>query len=58
VLRRFLFETRAGELFLAWLERRAGLAVVLADGLADEPSGRLAQPDCEAFWKEEALAKG
>jgi len=39
LLRRLLFETRAGELLLALLEKTAGLAVVRAEWLADQPSG-------------------
>lgn len=34
MLTRLLFETKAGERFLTWLERRLGLAIVLADSLA------------------------
>lgn len=34
MLRKLLFETRAGEWFLALLERHAGLAVVDAEWLA------------------------
>ena len=39
-LRWILFETMAGELFLRWLERRAGLAIVQADWLCMQQSGR------------------
>lgn len=39
VLRWLLFETRAGELLLTLLEKTAGLAVVRAKWLADQPSG-------------------
>ena len=35
-----LFETKLGELFLALLERRVGLAIVRSDWLSDQPSGR------------------
>ena len=38
-LRWLLLETRAGELLLAILERKAGLAVVQSDWLGDQPSG-------------------
>jgi len=47
MLRRLLFETRLGELLLAWLERRADLAIVLADELADQQSRWL--PEEEAL---------
>lgn len=40
ILRWLLFETRVGELLLAFLERRAGLAVVTADWLGDQHSGK------------------
>ena len=40
VLKRLLFETRLGELLLALLERKAGLAVVSADSLAGQVSGK------------------
>ena len=40
VIRRFLFETKVGELLLTFLERKVGLAVVQADWLADQPSGK------------------
>ena len=39
VLRWLLFETKAGNLLLALLEKTAGLAVVQAEWLADQPSG-------------------
>jgi hypothetical protein len=39
LIRRLLFETKAGELLLAFLERTAGLAVVQADWLGAERSG-------------------
>lgn len=39
VLRWFIFETKVGELLLALLERRAGLAVVSAEWLARQRSG-------------------
>ena len=39
IVRWFLFETRMGLLFLALLERKAGLAVVNADWLGKQPSG-------------------
>jgi len=39
LLRWLLFETRAGELLLAFLEKTAGLAVVQADWLGAQPSG-------------------
>jgi hypothetical protein len=40
LLKWFLFETGVGELLLLWLERKAGLAVVRADWLGAQPSGR------------------
>jgi hypothetical protein len=40
IVRWFLFETRLGEALLAQIERRLGLAVVRADWLADQYSGR------------------
>jgi hypothetical protein len=40
LLRRFLFGTRAGELLLALLEKTVGLAVVQADWLGSQPSGK------------------
>ncbi len=40
MLRQLLFETKMGELLLAFLERRVGLAVVRADWLGDHPSGK------------------
>ena len=39
VLRWLLFETKAGNLLLALLEKTAGLAVVQAEWLAVQPSG-------------------
>jgi hypothetical protein len=36
MLRKLLFETKAGERFLAWLERAAGLALVDAAWLAEQ----------------------
>lgn len=39
ILRRLLFETQVGELLLAFLERRAGLAVVQAEWLGALLSG-------------------
>jgi len=39
LLRRLLFETRLGELLLAFLERKAGLAVVRAEWLGTQLSG-------------------
>ena len=39
LLRWLLFETRVGEALLAFLEKRAGLAVVQAEWLAAQPSG-------------------
>lgn len=39
ILRWLLFETKMGGLLLAFLERRAGLAVVMADWLGDQRSG-------------------
>ena len=39
LLRWLLFETGVGELLLAFLERKAGLAVVQSDWLGDQPSG-------------------
>ena len=38
-LRWLLLETKAGELLLAFLERKAGLAVVQSDWLGDQLSG-------------------
>ena len=38
-LRWLLLETRAGELLLTFLERKAGLAVVQSDWLGDQLSG-------------------
>ena len=38
LLRWLLFETRMGEMFLVFLERRVGLAVVQAEWLAMQPS--------------------
>ena len=35
-----LFETRLGELLLALLERRTGLAIVRSDWLSTQSSGR------------------
>lgn len=40
-LRKLLFNTKAGERFLAWLEKAAGLALVEADWLAEQPGGSL-----------------
>ena len=39
IVRRFLFETKCGEMLLSFLERRVGLAVVKADWLGDQRSG-------------------
>jgi hypothetical protein len=39
ILRWLLFETKAGNLLLALLEKTAGLAVVQAEWLADQSSG-------------------
>jgi len=39
IVRWFLFETKLGELLLALLERWAGLSVVDADWLGEQPSG-------------------
>ncbi len=39
LVRKFLFETKLGELLLAFLERKAGLAVVQADWLDAQRSG-------------------
>jgi hypothetical protein len=39
VMRWLLFETKPGNLLLALLEKTAGLAVVQAEWLADQPSG-------------------
>jgi hypothetical protein len=36
VLRKLLFETKAGERLLAWLERATGLALVDAAWLAEQ----------------------
>jgi hypothetical protein len=38
VLRRFLFETKFGKMFLCFLEQKVGLAVVRADWLAVQRS--------------------
>lgn len=40
IVRRLLFETRVGEMFLTLLERRLGLAVIQAKGLAEEHAGQ------------------
>jgi hypothetical protein len=40
LLRRLLFGTRIGELLLALLERTTGLAVVQAEWLGAQPSGK------------------
>ena len=40
LLSRFLFETKLGEMLLALLESRFGLAVVQAEALAGQRSGR------------------
>jgi hypothetical protein len=40
LVRRLLFETRVGEAFLAFLERRVGLAVVQVEWLATQRSGQ------------------
>jgi hypothetical protein len=40
LLRRLLFETRVGERLLALLEKATGLAVVQADWLGAQPSGK------------------
>ena len=40
LVRRLLFETRIGEAFLAFLERRVGLAVVQVEWLATQRSGQ------------------
>lgn len=37
MIKHFLFETRLGEWLLACIERRWGLAVVMADELANLP---------------------
>lgn len=39
LLRRFLFETKVGEMLLALLERAAGLAVVEAEWLGTQAGG-------------------
>jgi len=39
LLRWLLFETKLGEMLLAFLERAAGLAVVNAEWLGTQPSG-------------------
>jgi hypothetical protein len=44
-LKRLLFETRIGELLLAFLERRLGLAVVQVDWLEVQSSGTVSQPE-------------
>jgi hypothetical protein len=41
ILRWLLFETKAGELLLTFLERKVGLAVVQADWLDSQRSGEL-----------------
>jgi hypothetical protein len=41
LLRWFLFETKAGELLLALLEKTAGLAIVQAEWLGAQSSGQL-----------------
>jgi hypothetical protein len=38
-VRRFLFETRLGELVLVFLERHVGLAIIQADWLAGQRCG-------------------
>ncbi len=40
LVRWFLFETQIGELLLALLERRAGLAIVRSDWLGALPSNK------------------
>jgi hypothetical protein len=40
LLRWLLFETKAGELLLALLEKTAGLAIVQAEWLGAQPSGK------------------
>ena len=40
ILKWLLFETKLGELLLVYLERHVGLAVVHADWLAIQPSGK------------------
>ena len=45
ILRWFLFSTRFGELLLAVLERKAGLAVVNAEWLGEQRSGWPVVPD-------------
>ena len=40
IVRRLLFETRVGEMFLAFLERRLGLAVIQAEELAGQCAGQ------------------
>jgi len=42
LVRWFLFETRFGELLLAFLEQKVGLAVVEAGWLAEQRCGELA----------------
>ena len=39
IVRWLLFETVFGELLLAFLERKVGLAVVSAEWLGEQPSG-------------------
>jgi hypothetical protein len=40
ILRRLLFETSMGEMFLVFLERKLGLAIVQAEWLAAQPGGK------------------
>jgi hypothetical protein len=40
LLRRLLFETKAGEWLLALLEKTTGLAIVQAEWLGAQPSGK------------------
>lgn len=50
ILKFLLFETKLGELLLAVLERKAGLAVVQGDWLADRPAGE-PKASCETPQK-------
>lgn len=43
MIRKLLFETKLGEWLLAILERKAGLAIVEAEWLAEQPAGRPTQ---------------
>jgi hypothetical protein len=47
LLRRLLFETKAGERLLALLEKTTGLAIVQAEWLGAQPSGKPQTPKGE-----------